>query len=163
MVQRLLVALVCALVACGASDVEIQASKTAMYTMSPNEMYEFAKGVATDMGYAIGQHDDQGWKFVTAPKFFSPEGDSETPGAEGFVHMRDGSVQVQYSVAIIVTAQHKVAVLIEPVTFQKIGWSPKPRELASDDPYLPTFVTGRGDALLVEIHKRAKDHLVPGS
>jgi hypothetical protein len=160
MLQRLLLV---ALVACGASDAEIQASKTAMYTMSPQDMYTLAKQVATDLGYAIGRTDDQGWKFVTASKFYGPEGDLESPGAEGFVHMRDGSVQVQYSVAVIVTAQHKVAVLVEPITFQKIGWSPKPRELASDDPYLPPFVTGRGDALLVEIHQRANKYVLPGS
>src|SRR5580704_11376730 len=101
MLHRLLLVALVALVACGASDAEIQASRTAMYTMSPAEMYELAKQVATDLGYAVGRTDDQGWKFVTAPKFYSPEGDLESPGAEGFIHMRDGSVQVQYSFAVI--------------------------------------------------------------
>ena len=146
-------------VGCGASESDVRSAKAALYKTAPEEMYELAKQVVTDLGYAVGEHDDAGWKFTTQPKFFGPEGDSETPGAEGFVHLRDGSVQVQFNVQVLVTAERKVAVLVSPVAFQKIGWSPKPRELGPDDPYLPQFVNGRADAIVVEIHSRARSQV----
>jgi hypothetical protein len=154
---------VCALAACGASDTEIRNARTATYRASPSEIFAIAKQSVTELGYAIAQGDELAWKLVTAPKFFGPEGDSETPGAEGFVHLRDRSVQVQFVVQVIITAEHKAAVLVTPVTFQKLGWSPKPRELAPDDPYLPPFVNGRADAIAVDIHQRARRYAQPGA
>ena len=47
-----------------------------------------------------------------------------------------------------------------PKTFQHISGSPKPRELAPDDPNLPGWVQGRVETLYVEIHKSLQKYQV---
>jgi hypothetical protein len=77
------------------------------------------------------------------------------------VQVRDGSVRVTLHVKVIEGADHRVSVVVTPETFQVLQGSPKPRELKPDDPYLPAFVTGRADALVLAIHERAKRYAGP--
>jgi hypothetical protein len=75
------------------------------------------------------------------------------------VQVRGGSVRVTLHVKVIETAEHQVSVTVTPETYQVVAGSPQPRKLAPDDPYLPTFVTGRAEALTLAIYERAKPYL----
>jgi len=146
-----------AVAACGPSASELRTAKTAQYDADPHQILQLAME-ATKETYQVGDVDEQRLEFITAPRFYSPEGDLESPGAGDFVHMRAGSVQVMFIVQVVQTADHRVAVTVVPKTFQHVGGSPKPRELAPDDPYLPPFVLGRADSLAMAIYERAKGY-----
>lgn len=94
------------------------------------------------------------------PRFDSPEDGRQSPGAGGYVAMNDRTIMLSMLVEIVPTEQGHFAVSVTPQTFQVRAGSPKPRELAPDDPSLPGWVSGRVDSLSVAIHEAAKQHAV---
>ena len=146
-----------ALAACGPSAAEIKTAKTTTYKMKASDMLELAENVARN-DYGIADVDAENHSFITKPKFYSPEGDLESPGAGGFVQMRDRSVEVSFIVQVVEFGGGDVSVTVRPKTFQVISGSPKPRELTPDDPNLPPFVTGRADQLTLDIYREAKPY-----
>jgi hypothetical protein len=74
--------------------------------------------------------------------------------------VRDRSVRVSLHVKVIETAEHRVMVTVTPETIQYIQGSPQPRPLGPDDPYLPPFVKGRAETLVMAIYERAKNLVV---
>ena len=143
--------------ACGPSASDVRIAKTTQYNADPHQILQLAMEVTKET-YRIGDVSEERLEFITAPKFYSPEGDLESPGAGGVIHMRNGTVEVMFIVQVVTTADHRVAVSVVPKTFQHVGGSPKPRELAPDDPYLPPFVLGRADSLAMAIYERAKGY-----
>lgn len=141
--------------ACGASAAEIKTAKTATYKLNAHDMLQLSEEVASE-NYKIGDVDDGQLTFITAPQWYSAEGDRESPGAGGFVQMADRSVEVALIVQVVQLESGDVAVTVTPKTFQEISGSPKPRELAPDDPNLPPWVHGRADDLALAIYRRAK-------
>jgi hypothetical protein len=146
--------------ACGPSTGEIKTAKATTYAAEPQQILSIAMESAKGENYQIGDVNQEELTFITAPKFYSKEGDLESPGAGGFVHMHGGSVEVQFIVQVVATEDHHTAVTVVPKTFQVVGGSPKPRELTPDDPYLPPFVLGRADALALAIYNNAKQFAV---
>ena len=144
--------------ACGASAAEVKTAKTAWYKMNAHDMLVLCEDVASE-NYKIADVNEEQLTFMTAPRWYGPEGDLESPGADGFVQMRDRSVEVAFIVQVVPLESGDVAVTVQPKTFQEISGSPKPRELAPDDPGLPPFVHGRADALALAIYDRAKPHV----
>ncbi len=141
--------------ACGASAAELKTAKTAWYKLPAHDLLAIAEDVASE-NYKIADVNESELTFMTAPRFYSPEGDLESPGAGGFVQMRDRSVEVAFIVQVVQLESGDCAVTVQPKTFQVISGSPKPRELAPDDPGLPPWVHGRADALSLAIYDRAK-------
>ncbi|MBV8757432.1 MAG: hypothetical protein JO257_09165 [Deltaproteobacteria bacterium] len=158
--KHLLLALTLALAACGPNSAEIKTAKTATYKMKPSELLQLAEEVAQDQ-YKIGDVDAVSFTFMTQPRFYGPEGDLQSPGAGGFVHMQDRSVEVSFIVKVVEFGGDDVGVTVTPQTFQVLGGSPKPRELTPDDPNLPPFVKGRADQLALDIYNAAKSHAYP--
>src|SRR2546423_965323 len=117
-----------ALVACGPSGKEMQTAKLAHYRASPAQLLELAEQVAQDK-YLIGEVDAAQAMFITRPRFYSPEGDLESAGAEGWVQVRAGSVRVELIVKVVPTGDDQM-ITVTPRTFQVVGGSPQPRELA---------------------------------
>lgn len=154
---KLLLALALALFACGPNAAEIKTAKATTYKMKASDMVELAMNV-TKNTYSIADVDEKDHSFITQPKFYGPEGDLESPGAGGFVHMRDKSVEVSFIVQVVEFGGGDVAVTVRPKTFQYMNGSPKPRELAPDDPNLPPFVLGRADQLALDIYQAAKPY-----
>jgi hypothetical protein len=142
--------------ACGPSSSEIKTAKTTTYNAEPIQILKLAAQAAEDEHYKIGDVDEGAVAFATEVKSFSSTGDLESAGAGGVVMLRPGSVQVIFIVKVVATEGHQVAVTVTPKTFQVVAGSPKPRELGPDDPYLPSFVTGRADALALAIYQHAK-------
>jgi hypothetical protein len=147
-------------IACGASNQEIAAAKHAEYSAPAATIFDVALQVAQET-YKIGDVDGTGHRFITEPQFYNAEGGRESPGAEGVVQVRDRSIRLQLLVEVRETTPGHVVVAVTPRTYQIISGSPKPRELAPDDPGLPPWVNGRVDALAVAIHDQAKQYVQP--
>jgi hypothetical protein len=144
--------------ACGPSSSELRTARETLYNADPHVILKLAAEAAEGEKYRIAAVDEAQLSFVTVPKFYSSTGDLESAGADNIVKIRPGSVQVELVVRVLATDPHHVGVSVTPKTFQAIAGSPKPRELAPDDPYLPSFVTGRADALSLAIYERAKPY-----
>jgi hypothetical protein len=145
--------------ACGPSNAEVKTAKTTTYNTEPAKILGLAIEAARE-SYKIAGVDQEHLAFATLPRMYSREGGLEGEGAEGYVQFRDGSVRVQLVVQVITTDDRRVAVTVTPRTLQMVSGSPQPRELKPDDPYLPSFVRGRADALAYAIYKRAKPYAV---
>jgi hypothetical protein len=141
--------------ACGPSASEIRTAKTATYNADANYMFELANEVTSET-YKVADVDAPNFTFVTLARHYGPEGDLQSPGAEGWVHLQDRSVVVAFIVKVIPTADKQVAVTVTPKTFQYLHFSPQPRQLMPDDPNLPPWVLGRAEALTLAIYNRAK-------
>ena len=135
-------------------------AKLAHYHASVQQILEIAEH-ATQEKYKIGDVDIAHASFVTQPRFYSPEGDLESPGAEGWLHTQPGSVRVTLLVQVVEVDKGEVMVTVTPQTYQYIEGSPQPRELKPDDPYLPPFVQGRADTLALDIFERAQPYVLP--
>lgn len=146
------------LVACAASDAEVRTAKLAQYDGPPQQVYNAALDAAQEK-YKIAVSDPQKLDFWTTPRFYSPEGDLQSPGAGDVVNIDNHSVEVSFHVQVVATTPHSSVVSVTPQTFQILKGSPKPRELKPDDPYLPPFVLGRADALQVAIYERSRGML----
>jgi hypothetical protein len=149
--------MVLALAACGPSASEMKTAQRATYNATPDQLLEVAEEVTRE-NYKIADVSRDG--FVTAPRWFGPEGDAENAGAENYTVVRDKSVRVSLHVKVIETAEHRVMVTVTPETIQYIQGSPHPRPLGPDDPYLPPFVKGRAETLTMAIYERAKNLVV---
>ncbi len=145
---------VLAVAGCAHSDAELKTAKLAQYDAAPADIYNLAL-VTAQTKYKIAVSDPP-VDFWTAPRFYSPEGDLQSPGAGGAIHMDNHSVQVAFHVQIVPVTPHAIAIKVTPQTFQVLKGSPKPRELTPDDPYLPPFVLGRADELTFEIYDHAR-------
>ena len=150
--------LLVAAAACGPSKAEVRTAKNARYATTPDTLFAIALQVAQN-DYTIGETDREYGQFITAPQFYSADGMRQSPGAGGYVNMSTGTVQLSLIVEVV-AADGKQMVVVTPKTFQVVMGSPKPRELAPDDPNLPGWVHGRVDALTVAIYKAAKQHAV---
>jgi hypothetical protein len=146
--------------ACGPSSAQVRSAKTASYEADPIQLMELAASAARDEHYQIGDVNPQELTFITRARMYSPEGDLESPGAEGFIQSRPGSVFVSFVVHIVEGEMGRKCIVVKPHTLQMVQGSPKPRELDPEDPNLPGFVKGRADALALAIYQRAKRFLV---
>ncbi|MDB4957224.1 MAG: hypothetical protein JWO36_4793 [Myxococcales bacterium] len=148
-----------ALAACGPSAAELRTAKTATYTADSMKLLKLASEAAQNEHYKIGEVDAADDSFMTVPIFYGPEGDLQSAGSEGVVHISDRSVRVSFIVKVIEIDSRQAMIAVTPKTFQVITGSPKPRELAPDDPNLPPFVRGRADALAMAIYNYARPYL----
>jgi hypothetical protein len=152
--------LLVAIAACGPSNAEVKTAKTTAYNASIDDMIGVAKQAISE-DYKVGgvnQGDcgagdgDCTAEVITQERWYSAEGDLESAGAGDMVQVRNGSVMSQLIVALHRTGAHSVVVEVIPKTLQYVG-TPKPRELAPDDPGLPPFIHGRADNLAFAVYK----------
>jgi hypothetical protein len=155
-----LVGLALLFVACGPSSQEVKTAKLARYSAPAPTLLDIAVEVAA-RDYKIGQVDKDGGRFETEPQMYNPEGGRQSPGAGGYVQFTDRSVLLSMLVEVLPAEQGGHVVTVTPRTFQMISGSPKPRELAPDDPNLPGWVQGRVETLQVAIYNAAKQHAIP--
>jgi hypothetical protein len=155
----LLVMVAAVAVACGPSNAEVKVAKTTQYATQPATLYSIAMQVAA-RDYKIGETDPDGGRFSTEPQFYNPEGGRQSPSAGGYVGLSSGSILLSLIVEVLESERGHI-VVITPKSFQVVAGSPKPRELAPDDPNLPGWVPGRVDSLAVAIYEAAKQHAAP--
>jgi len=148
--MRVLMMVMLFVAACGGANTDVKTAKTAEYKLPPETLFDAAIQVA-QQNYKIGQVDAAKHRFATEPQLYDREGGRQSPGSEGFVKTSDRSV---------VKHPQSVGVTITPKTYELLEGSPKPRELAPDDPSLPSWIHGRVDALAAGIYEAAKEHVV---
>jgi hypothetical protein len=143
--------------ACGPSAAEIRTAQTATYQTTAADMYNVALQTAAE-DYKIGETDERQAVFATVPQWYSPEGGRQSAGAGDFVQIDDRSIELSLVVEVVELDDSRVTVKVTPVTMQHLSGSPKPRELAPDDPNLPGWVTGRAESLQLAIYNHAKQY-----
>ena|SRR6185312_13116119 len=151
-----------AIAACAPSDAEIRSAKTTMYYGNSSQILELAEQGAMDENYKIGTVDDGHLSFETVGRFYSPTGDLQSEGAEGYVKVDNHSVKVSFIVEIDQLANNRYRVEVKPRTWQYLAGSPQMRELDPSDPSLPPWVLGRADHLQLAIHDRLQGMVAPG-
>ena len=149
--------LLLAFAACGPSSAELRTAKTTVYTVDGGQLLSLAQQAAGDEHYKLGAVDDGHLMFETDPKFYSSEGDLQSPGASDFTRVDNHSVKVSFVVELQEISERQFAVRVTPHTYQYIAGSPQMRPLEPADPNLPPWVLGRADSLQIAIYDRARN------
>jgi len=152
--MRIMPFVLLAFAACGPSNAELRTAKTAVYA-DGSEVFAIAEQAAGDENYKLVA-DEGHLTFETVPKWYSPEGDLQSAGADNYTTVDNHSVKVSFIVAVTSAGPGQFVVTVTPHTWQYVAGSPQMRELEPNDPYLPTWVTGRADTLSLSIYDRAK-------
>jgi hypothetical protein len=149
------------LVGCGPSTAEIKTAKSTTYVGDAAEIANAVQQVVSET-YKVGDagRTEETFRIVTTEQWYSPEGGRQSSGADDFVQLVDRSIMLQMIVDIVPTASDRVVIQVTPRTMQHISGSPKPRELAPEDPNLPGWVTGRVDQLHHDIYKGLQKYVV---
>jgi hypothetical protein len=145
-----------AFAACGPSNSELRTAKTAVYNTDGSQLFRIAEQAAGAENYKIAGVDDGHLTFETVPKWYSPEGDLQSAGADDFTRVDQHSVKVSFVIAVTSTGPNQFVVMVTPHTWQYVAGSPQLRELEPGDPYLPPWVNGRADTLSLSIYDQAK-------
>jgi hypothetical protein len=149
------------LAACGPSTAQIQTAKMAVYHGDGHQLLELAEQAATgDEHYKISTVDDGHLMFETIGRFYSPEGDLQSEGAQGYVKVDNHSVKVSFIVAVQQIDSDQFAVIVKPRTWQYLRGSPQMRELDAQDPNLPPWVLGRANVLQLAIYERTRGYAI---
>ncbi|HEY4181473.1 MAG TPA: hypothetical protein VGM90_31720 [Kofleriaceae bacterium] len=156
--------------ACAASSAEIKTAKTTQYKLQPKQALDVAMQVAQIDYKVLGTSIDLNTRsFKTEPQWYSKEGDRISPTTDGhrdYVNAHGGDVQVWMVVSVRPVTDSTVFIDVHPKTLQLVGQpsdpSPKPRELAEDDPNLPPWIHGRVDELSVKMYENLKQYAVQG-
>lgn len=149
------------MVACGPSAAEIKTAKATTYVGDAGEIFKAVQQVVAET-YKVAEsgRTDEAFRLVTVEQWYNPEGGRQSPGDGDFVQLVDRSILLQMIVDVVPTASNRVVIQVTPRTLQNIEGSPKPRELAPDDPNLPGWVTGRVDQLHHDIYKGLQRYVV---
>ncbi|HEY6038615.1 MAG TPA: hypothetical protein VIV58_30240 [Kofleriaceae bacterium] len=143
-----------AFAACGPSNAELRTAKTAVYA-DGSQVFAIAEQAAGDENYKLVA-DEGHLTYETVPKWYSPEGDLQSAGADNYTTVNNNSVKVSFIVAVTSAGAGQYVVTVTPHTWQYVAGSPQMRELEPNDPYLPPWVIGRADTLSLSIYDRAK-------
>jgi hypothetical protein len=146
---------------CGPTMAEIKAAKKTTYVGDAEEIFAAVQQVVgeTYKVFDVGRTEET-FRLVTVEQWYSPEGARQSLGDGDFVQLVEGSVLLQMIVDVEPTASDRVIILVTPRTLQHVSGSPKPRELAPEDPNLPGWVTGRVDQLHHEVYKSLQRYVV---
>ena len=143
-----------AFAACGPSSSELRTAKTAVYA-DGSQVFAIAEQAAGEENYKLVA-DEGHLTYETVPKWYSPEGDLQSAGADNYTTVNNHSVKVSFIVAVTSAGPGQYVVTVTPHTWQYVAGSPQMRELEPTDPYLPPWVLGRADTLSLSIYDRAK-------
>ena len=165
--MRLLYLMIVMAIGCGPSTKEVQSARDARYRGPAVRIFDIAETVTKET-YKIAESDPAQLALITLPKWYGPDGQSESAGTGDAVIVQDGSLLVALLVRVEADAEDipdpdreaPVKITVTPVVERlHIGQSTN-EKLAPDDPSMPGWVTGKAEALLVSIHARAKEHLI---
>jgi hypothetical protein len=140
------------LVGCGPSSKEVATAKSAQYKGDKLAIFADVKAV-TEAKYKLTKSDETTLGMQTEARWFSPEGLSQTPRAEGDMRdVADKSIHIALVVKMVPVGDAWV-VNIEPILERYNQGIPKPEPVKQGDASLPGWVDGKVDELAVEIHK----------
>ena len=148
-----------ATVGCGPSSKQVQTAKATHYKTQAGRIYSIALDVA-EKTFKIYEKDDDKEAFLTLPKWYTEDGQSETGGSGDTVKVREGDLEVALLVKVDTDVDGIATVTVAPVV-QRYRMGLQPQPLAADDPSMPGWVGGKADALAVEIYNAAKPYAAP--
>lgn len=152
---RIVAVVAAVMVGCGPSGKEVQTAKAAVYQAEAGRIYSVALDTA-EKTYKLYDKDDDKEIFVTLPKWYTADGQSQTRGSGDTVMVTDGSLQVALLVAVETDVDNRITVTVTPVVERfRLGQS-QTDKVAPDDPSMPGWVHGKADALAVDIYNAAK-------
>jgi hypothetical protein len=122
-----LAALALGAVACGPGSSEVKGARTAHYKGDKLEIFH-AMVDAVKAKYKIQRSDENTLGMETTGRWFNPEGQIATPDGDAWV------------------------VQVRPVIVRYNAGSPKPEPMKEDDMSLPGWVSGKTDAVVVDVH-----------
>ncbi len=160
MLKLLMVSLL-VLVGCGPTAAEIKTAKQTTYVGDALAIFNDVQRVVAE-NYKIADmgRTDETYRLVTQEQWYSPEGGRQSAGDGDYVQLVDRSIMLQLVVDVVPTASDRAVIQVAPRAVQHLSGSPKPRELAADDPNLPGWVTGRVDQLHHDIYKGLQKYVV---
>jgi hypothetical protein len=132
-----------AFAACGPSNSELRTAKTAVYNTDGSRLFAIAEQAAGDENYKLGAVDDGHLTFETVPKWYSPEGDLQSAGAENYTQVDNHSVKVSFVIAVTSTGPNQYVVTVKPHTWQYI---PGARSCGRSSPRIRTCRRGSSAA-----------------
>ena len=144
---------------CGPSAAQVGAARAAVYKVPESTAFELAVA-ATRSKFKIAEADPRQGMFLTQGKWYSPDGQPWSAGAGDTVMVTDGSLMVALLVAIVPLPDDTVRVDVTPYTEKHVSGQSQNDVLKPNDPRLPGWVTGKADALAIEIHAALKDYEV---
>jgi hypothetical protein len=157
---RLLAVVSVVVVACGPSGKEVQTARAAHYRTEAGRIYSIALDTAEET-FKIYDKDDDKELFMTLPKWYTADGQSQTRGSGDTVMVNDGSLLVSLLVAVETDVDGVTTVTVTPVVERYRLGQAQDDKLAPDDPSLPGWVHGKADALAVDIYNAAKKYAQP--
>src|SRR5688572_8352921 len=86
--------------ACGPSAKEVETAKAARYRGPAIQIFDIAESVAQGT-FKLYDSDPDQYVFMTLPKWYSPDGQSESAGVGNAVKVEDGSFLVGFLVQIV--------------------------------------------------------------
>jgi hypothetical protein len=96
---------------------------------------------------------------VTEGRWYSPEGLGLTATMDNLGNVPDRSIFLALTLQLM-TADGALVVAVTPTILRYHQGRPNPDKLASDDPSLPGWVTGRVDQLQLDVHEALRTHEV---
>lgn len=160
--------MVMAALGCGPSTKEVQSATAARYRGPAARIFDIAETV-TQETFKIAESDPQRLALITLPKWYSPDGQSESAGVGNAVQVEDGSMLVALLVEVTEDAEEvsapdrdaPIKITVTPVVERfRMGQSTHDK-VPPGDPSMPGWVTGKAEGLLVAIHARAKEYVLP--
>jgi len=149
-----LAALALGAVACGPGSSEVKGARTAHYKGDKLEIFH-AMVDAVKAKYKIQRSDENTLGMETTGRWFNPEGQIAT--ADGSVGegtmpiVPDKSLNIVFAVGLKPDGDAWV-VQVRPVIVRYNAGSPKPEPMKEDDMSLPGWVSGKTDAVVVDVH-----------
>jgi len=155
----LVVAAIAALVACGPSSGQVRAARSARYSAEPGVVFEGVRDAVASL-HRVTESDPLAGVMITEEKWYEVDGTSASRDANDNWLLGEGAVMLALQVAIK-GEPGAWYVEVTPFVLQHQSGSPRPRQLAPDDPQMPGWVQGKIDNVYLAVHEHLKPHVVP--
>ncbi|MEJ7598576.1 MAG: hypothetical protein WKG01_11765 [Kofleriaceae bacterium] len=157
--MRILIVLaVAVVVACGPSGKDMAGAKTAHYRGDQLVLFAAARS-ATEAKYKLATSDETTLRVVTEGRWYSPEGLGLTATMDNLGNVPDRSIFLSLALQLM-AADAGFVIAVSPTILRYHEGRPNPDKLASDDPSLPGWVTGRVDQLQLAVHEALRSYEV---
>ena len=140
-----------ALGACGSSNKEISAAKSAHYKGDKAAMFDAMK-TATESTYKLKSADPNALGLETLPRWYSPDGMLASERGGDIRDVPDNSIQLSLRATLLPDGDSWV-VQVKPMMLRYHAGSPEPEPLPENDLSVPGWAHEKVDALASDIHK----------
>jgi hypothetical protein len=139
--------------ACGAaSGSSARVAEVSRYSCNLDEMMAAAEQAVTKEFEKVESSDKAQALVVSQPRWYSKEGTARRLGVSS-TELKEGDIAFAVRVRII-DLKPKYQIQLDAFVQQFVAGSPKPRDLAEDDPQRPAWIKARLDKAAADMHGR---------